>query len=330
MNNKIKDEMEKIKIPEEVHKRALIGINKAKQEMENETGFINKVKNLPASFKISTIMTGIFLSLGFGAFAANNELFSFLKSNGGKEIIEFSSEGVGNRDFEHKAYVQTYDTLVEDHFVNVLKPGEVAAFYSVKAVEESDVNSNPQLYYYDQPFIYPNLEKFKKAIHHTYTPHAELPEGFKFKEGVITYWYDFLTGDERRKLQESARGSNEGIVKKVYKVSNEQRTVKSKYSNGSSEVVVSSSILKFQIDGYRLPEDSILESIKINNEDALYLFEQTEEYTLRQVKWIDDENGTSIMYSVATEDIETVTKEELINISEKIRAEQADIYQSTQ
>ncbi|WP_409250587.1 hypothetical protein V1502_10420 [Bacillus sp. SCS-153A] len=327
MNNKIKEEMEKINIPEEVHTRALKGINKAKQEME--TSFVSKVENLFGRFKIPAFVTGILFSLGIGAFAANNELVSFLESDSGKESIEFSSEGEGDSDFDHQAYVQTYDSLVERHFLNKLNPGEVAAFYSVRAVEESDVNTPPQPYYYDEPLLYSGLNDFKEAIHHTYTPHPELPGGFKFKEGIISYWFDFLTGDEKRELQKSARGTDEEIVKKVYKVSDEQRTVKSKYTNGTSEIVVSSSILKFQIDEYKLPEESILESIKINNEDALYLLEQTEEYRIKQVKWIDDENGVSIMYSVATEDIETVTKEDLINISEEIRGLQAVNYQSS-
>jgi hypothetical protein len=330
MGNRIKVEMEKIEIPKGLHKRSKLGVQKVKLEQRANQTFLTKFNNLNIATRVAVIAGGLLLSAGVGTYAIDNQMFFFLDSTGSEKAIEFTKEpNESESDTLIADYAESYDELVKKYYVDKLEPGEVAAFYSVKEVKESTAANPPQLYYYDKSFIYTEFNKFKDSIDHSFQPSYELADDYVFTKGSISNWFDLYSKYDKGRLIAKARHSDEENVEEIFKATGEQREVNAFYSNRMSEVIVSSSVLKLPIDEYQFEEDTVLEPVIINGYEALYIREEETKYPFHNIRWMDDENGKTIMYSVSSSDLVNVTKEDLVSMAESIRSHQSRLYKNT-
>ncbi|TYS19861.1 hypothetical protein FZC78_02205 [Rossellomorea vietnamensis] len=317
MTNRVREEMDKIKVPDELETRFQLGVREAKIERNPKMKGNRLFSRLNKVTRVAVVALGIVLTAGIYTYATDHQLIYFLNSSNGEKVIEFDKDDI-NHNTSNSGYVKNFEELVKEHYTKKLEPGEVAAFYSVKEVKQSTAETPPQLYYVDAPYIYTDFSQYKEAIEHSYLPDKELPNHYSFAKGVIRNWYEPFSAYEKAKLLAKAKNSEEEIVEEIFKTQEEQLSVSTSYSNGTSEIVVNSFLMKMQIDEYRFSNDTTLESVMIHDLEALYIREEETDIPIQEVKWMVDKDGKTMMYTVSSQDLVNVTKDDLITISEVV------------
>ena len=263
--------------------------------------------------------------------------FSFSKSKGlraaliGGGLVALSTVGViasqGFQLFDSKGEVlmelteppsdiKEWDAEEAEAFKEKVEPGEALVSYKVSDYPEKIFTV------YRQPRLFSDYQEYKNSINHGYAPSETLPFKLNFTDGKIT-----VDADESQfkraesELYAKARHSDEEVLSKIVeaKEKKDQIVAVTHYKNDEYDVYIRSSS---EIELYEnMPlDDGELEisKVKVKQHEAFHLKQETGSFPYQSILWISDYDGEKIMYEILTYSLDTVTREQLIEIAESV------------
>jgi hypothetical protein len=245
---------------------------------------------------ITVSAVGVYASQGFTLFDSDGEV-----------IMELT---------EPQEKKKKWDLAAVENYKEQVKRGEALVYYQVGDYPEKNFTI------YRKPQVYQDLEPFREAILHSYTPKETLPFGYTFDNGKITV--DARQNQFEQVQQElyvEAATSDQEVVAKVVTVeeNKDQIVTVAQYDNDDGRVFVRSSSKVELYENMPLNDGELaISKVNINDQEAFYLKEQDGEFPYHSVIWIQGHAEGKIMYEVMSYSLEKVTKEQLIQIAESI------------
>ncbi|MGG1631813.1 hypothetical protein [Rossellomorea sp. NRS-1567] len=243
---------------------------------------------------VSTV--GVLASQGFQLFDSNGEVVM--------ELTQSDSD------------IKEWDAGITESFKEKVKPGEALIYYQVSDYPEKNFTV------YRQPRRFTDFQTYRDSIHHAYIPSATLPFGFRFDNGKMTV--DAEQGQFKlaeSELYAKARHSDKEILAKIVEVEekDDQIVTVTEYRNEETEVFVRSSSKVELYENMPLDDgELVITKVKLKRHDAFYLKQERGEFPYQSILWIKEYDGEKIMYEVLTYSLDEMTKQQLIEIAEKI------------
>ncbi|WP_044338603.1 hypothetical protein [Rossellomorea aquimaris] len=239
---------------------------------------------------------GVLASQGFQLFDSNGEVVM--------ELTQPDSD------------IQEWDAGAADSFKEKVKPGEALIYYQVSDYPEKNFTV------YRQPRRFSDYETYRESIQHSYMPSETLPFGFRFESGKLTV--DAEPSQFKRaesELYAKARHSDKDILAKIVEVEekDDQIVTVTEYRNEETEVFVRSSSKVELYENMPLDDGELLiTKVKLLSHEAFYLKQEIGEFPYQSILWIKEYDGEKIMYEVLTYSLDKMTKQQLIEIAEKV------------
>ncbi|MGF3104432.1 hypothetical protein [Rossellomorea sp. DUT-2] len=243
---------------------------------------------------VSTV--GVLASQGFQLFDSNGEVVM--------ELTQPDSD------------IKEWDAGAAESFKEKVKPGEALIYYNVSDYPEKNFTV------YRQPRRFSDFDTYSDSIQHSYSPSETLPFGFRFASGKMTV--DAEPSQFKRaesELYAKARHSDKDILAKIVEVEekDDQIVTVTEYRNDETEVFIRSSSKVELYENMPLDDgELVITKVKLKRHDAFYLKQEMGEFPYQSILWIKEYDGEKIMYEVLTYSLDKMTKQQLIEIAEKV------------
>ncbi|RIW31988.1 DUF4367 domain-containing protein [Bacillus salacetis] len=281
-----------------------------KKKIDSTYELIREEGKRKTSFSFSRGVRAVLIGVGLitlsvvGAYASQG--FTLFNSDG-DVLMELT---------EPKEEMKKWDLTNVENYKEQVEDGQALVYYQVSDYPEKNFTI------YRKPHVYKDLDAFKEAILHSYTPEKTLPFGYIFNNGKITVDARQSQFEAvQQQLYSEAKTSDQEVVARVVPVeeSQDQIVAIAQYDNGEDQVFVRSSSKIELYENMPLKDGELaISKVAVNGHEAFYLKDEEGDFPYHSVIWIEGHADDKIMYEVLSHAVENVKKEQLMQIAESI------------
>ncbi len=319
--------MENLQSTDEI-KRAFEGIKLP--ELDVSDLVVNSIRNakyqhyLPRKRRAFVIgLSAAILFLSATAFAVAN--IWRLNDENNNTILQYMPFNEQNQ----KPFDSSTD-LEYQNLINSLAPGKSITYYDARQPKPKGSNVSAVISSYSKPVKYTDLDMLRAKFGISFATPSQLPEGYIFTEGDLTFEPVPPNDDTFNKLKEEVKTSGKNIVAVECETSSKASSVSMAYKNTDKEFMLYVNIF----EGKNLYTDelqnSIVENMLLNGREILYIEKdsarkiimrealpdrQRTVETFEAGKALNKGTNSYIHYTISSKDL---SKEELLDIAQSM------------
>ncbi|NLX76040.1 MAG: hypothetical protein GXZ01_01500 [Clostridiaceae bacterium] len=310
LTNEIRQAFDSVKLPE------IDVSDSVMNSIENTKIRSRKSRNLFAAGVAAAV-----LLLTTGAYAAVK--IWFLNDSNNNTVLEYRQYDEENGE-PFDVSEELIDQLLED-----IEPGKALIYYDPELITFASSSVLDAARTYSKPVEFTELDMLVETAGFDFTVPSEIPEGYAFAEGQLTYRPLHLTGEILRKLREEAETNGKNFATAEWETTSEVLGVNLVYRNKDKEFRIHITVFD-GVEVYTDFQNKLIEKMTLKGRDILYIEEEgarkivmreTMPYSRRIAEFAENgkavrkEINSYIHYTLLSGDL---TRDELLNVAESM------------